>query len=240
MRRASLVFDFVTGAWSHLCALTLLLAATAASAQTTSPAPPLTIGFAGREVVASGATVGGKVAWFSVAKEIRNSAAQLQRRDAIVDAGATGEATFALDEPVAPLSIWVAVDVASGRFAVAPAPTFERRELLLAPDAFQPGARGSDDVLRDTHEFLEVALVRPSKGDRGFAGAWAGTVGDGGRSDGDARSNGEVVLPLSRLRPIGQSAELLPPVWAPGDVVAVIDPNAMAVQVTTVSPGARP
>jgi hypothetical protein len=225
---------------THLCALTLLLTATAASAQTTNPSPPLTIGFAEREVVASGATVGGKVAWFSVAKEIRNSAALLKRRDAIVEAGATGEARFVLEGPIPPLSIWVAVDVASGRFVVVPAPNLERRELQLAPDAFQPGARGSDDVLRDTYEFLEVALVRPSKGDRGLAGAWAGTVGDGGRSDGDGRSNGEVVLPLSRLRPIGQSAELLPPAWAPGDVVAVIDPNAMAVQVATVSPGARP
>ena len=225
----------------HLCAVTLLLTATAATAQTTSASPPLTIRFAEREVAVSGATAGGKVAWFSVAKEIRNFAALLQRRDAIIEASAAGEAAFVLEQPVPPISIWVAVDVATGRFAVAPAPTFEQRELVLPADALRPGSRGSADAITDdTHEFLEVGLFRASKGSGGSSGFWGGTVGDGGQSDADGKSNGQVVLALSRLRPIGQSAPLVPPVLTPDDVVAVIDSNEMAVKVMTVSPGVRP
>jgi hypothetical protein len=219
--------------------VTLLLTATAASAQTPSASPPLTIRFAEREVAVSGATAGGKVAWFSVAKEIRNFAL-MQRRDAITEANAAGEAAFVLDEAVPPVSIWVAVDVATGQFAVAAPSTFEPRELVLAADALQPGRHGSDDEITDNHEFLEMALVRPSKGSGTLAGAWGGTVGDGGQSDDSAKPDAKVALPLSRLRPIGQSAELRPPVLTPGDVLAVIDPIEMAVTVTTVAPGARP
>jgi hypothetical protein len=87
------------------------------------------------------------------------------------------------------------------------------------------------DALADTRQFLEALLVRPTKGGAP-SGAWAGTVGDAGLTDADKKANGAVVLLLSRLRPIGQSPELLPPVLIPNDVLAVVDPNSLEVYVS--------
>jgi len=221
------------------CVLVLLVAASAAGAQPPTPPAQLKLTFGDEAVTASGATPSAKVAWFSVAREIGDFTARIVKREAMVDATAAGEASFALKASVPWQSIWVAVDVETGGFAVGTPAGFELRELAFDDQPLRPGSGGAD-VLTAPHDFLEVFLVRPKKGGARSGGAFGGTVGDGGISDEDRTSNRSVTLALTRLRPVGESAELVPPVASPDDVVAVIDPNAMAVAVMRLSPGARP
>lgn len=181
-----------------------------------------------------GVTPNGSVAWFGVAREISSLAATIVRRTGTADANSAGRASIELDAPLPWQAIWVAVDTETGRFGVAADPEFELRRMRLDSRALQLGAHGIGDL--PGHEFVEVFLVRPTKGRRAGGGVWAGTVGDGGASDEDGRADGKVAVDLARLVVVEDSPPLTSPVFEAGDVIAIVDPNAMTIEVAVLEP----
>jgi hypothetical protein len=179
------------------------------------------IEFGSNEVLATGITPGGSVAWFSVAREAAPFVAVMARREAIVtDSGGSGTVSFDVGKPVPECSISVAVDLASGDFAVASPPSYPLREVALSPGAFRNAPNGKlARVVQDSH-LLEVFVARPG------VGAWVAMLTD--QEDQTAPTHGSVAVALERLQPVGPTTAA-PDEFSTGDVFVAIDPERMTV-----------
>jgi len=205
-----------TIAVAGLLTLALLPAAALAAA-----APVIT--FAPQAVVVSGVTPGGKVACFSVAREISERTATIVRRPRLAeDDDKDGSVRLELDRKVPFQSIWVAVDLTTGESAVAVPDGYPLHRVDLPGRNLGHGG-GKPDWVEDDRGYVDVFIVRPGQG------AWWGTVGDGGETDDDGAYNGRLIASLVRLHGVGASPPGAPQHFSPHDVVVVIDPNRMEV-----------
>jgi len=203
----------------HRSSLTLAAVALAALPPAVHAAP-VTLTFEAEAVVASGVAPGGKIAWFSVAREAHPYVSRVVRRETVLtDDDGDGAVRFELEGPVPVESVWMAVDLADGSLAVAAPEGTSFRELPFDPRVLRQEAPGIVRQLRDGRVYLEAFLVRPG------AGAWGTTLGDGGETDDDATVDGAVQASLAALRPVGDTGAASPDHLAPGDVVALVDPN---------------
>ena len=203
----------------------LVLAALALGASPLSAQPK--IEFEKDAVVARGVTPGGSVVWFGVTRDRPGWTNRVVRRDALVtDSDGDGVVRLDLGVPVAPQSIWTAVDLPSGAVAVATPEGMPRREVALPVGAFRGSARGVVETVEDARQFLEILVVRPGEG------SWTLSVGDGGASDGDLQSDGRIQATLAAMRPAA-ATKTAPSQLLPGDVVVVVDPRLMEFYVTT-------
>lgn len=194
----------------------------------------LAVGFEAEAVVVSGAAPGGQVVVFGVAREVADYAETLVRREAVVTADATGAARYEIGRAVAPQSVWVAVDLATGGTAAAAPAGFELVERDFRGRGVLRGLLSDADGLEDARPFLEVLLVRPGA----VGGAWGASVGDGGAADEDGAGDGKLRVSLARLRPVGSSGAA-PERFAPGDTVAAIEPRSLQLTLVTLQ-GGRP
>jgi len=203
--------------------LCLLLAGTAlAQGNPEKPAPR--IAFEESGVVASGLTPGKQVVWFAVEHRIgADFAGTIAERYEAGTAAADGTARLDLQQPAAPSSFWVAVDVDSGTFAVA-GPDGYRLRKPGRPARLGPGAGEASDEILDDHPLLVGLVVRPAEG------AWAFAVGDGGPSDGDGVNDGHLRFALDRLRPLPGSPAA-PSRLGGKDLWFIVDPLAMEIAV---------
>lgn len=183
---------------------------------------PATLSFEPEAVVASGLAPGGRVALFSVAREAHPYVSRVVRREEILtDDDGDGVVQLELGGPVPVESVWMAIDLADGGLAVAAPEGTSFRELPFDPRVLRQEAPGIVRQLRDGRVYLEAFLVRPG------AGAWGTTLGDGGETDDDATVDGAVQASLAALKPVGDTIGPPPESLAPGDVVALVDPNAL-------------
>jgi hypothetical protein len=215
-----------------ICPLVLSLSLSTASLAQQSPAvlpietpKELAITLQPRSVTVDGVTAGGQVVWFGMAREVAEDdvATLVRRAEVQTDGDGDGRIVWDLDREVPLRSIWVAVDLATGR-AVAVSP--EGYPLRRVSWRGRGLARGNPraDRVEDFRGYAEVLLVRPG------AGAWRLTVGDGSEQDDDGAPDGKLAAALDRMRPLpgtaGGAAE--PPTrFGPKDVVVLIDPNGM-------------
>jgi hypothetical protein len=195
----------------------------AGMAEGQTPAAPQ-ITFQETAVVASGLPPGGKVVWFGVAREISERVATIVRREKIsADEDNDGAVRFEVGKKVPFQSIWVVVDLATGKPAVAVPEGYSLSSVPLPAQNLGRGEASEPDWLQDTRGYVEILLIRPGEG------AWGATVGDGGRDDDDGAQDGRLRASLPRLRGVGPSPPTPPERFKTGDVVLVIDPNRMEV-----------
>jgi len=198
-----------------------------------TPVPPV-ITFEEEAVAASGVTARGRVVWFSVAREIAESAATIVRREAILeDEDGDGAVRFELDRAVPQRSIWVAVDLATGAWAAAGPEGYPLQRVDPPGLAARRGEGDAADWVEDTRGYVELMVVRPE------VGAWGLAAGDGGSSDGDGAADGRLTVLLDRLRGTGLEATAAPERFDPQDLIFVIDPNEMDFAVRQLSEVAR-
>jgi len=185
----------------------------------------------GQEVRVEGLTPGGQAVWFGIAHERDDWITVVVRReDLLPDDDRDGAVAFKLDHGVALLSIWAVVDLATGDFAIASPEGAEARPVDWPGNSVVRGPRGALQILQARREFLEVLLVRPG------VGAWGLSLGDGGASDADARSDGTIQADLARMKAV--KSDTPPPAeFLPGDVAVVIDPTTMEYYAAKFAPG---
>jgi hypothetical protein len=215
----------------------VLLAATAA-ARAELPRARTEAGLAvtlGEAVEVSGLTPGGEVVWWTVAHEPQEYHRRVVRRGGIdQDADGDGRVVLPASGPVAIKSVWIAVDVGSGAYAVAAPEGFLPEALEFGPgEGLSGSASGQVDRLVAAREELVILTVRP--GGEG-AGVWAQSVLDGGEGDGDQREDGALAAVLSEAVAVGEGPSA-PEALLPGDVIAVIDPRSLEVFITRLTGG---
>lgn len=183
---------------------------------------PLKITFEERSIRVEGASQRGEVVWFSVASESSDYASTTVPRSGSTFVDPTGAATFELQGPVPPHSIWAAVDLATGAFALGAPAGYPLRQSALEPGAIHANPSGRISWLRADRSDLHLLLVRPG------VGSWTGRFSEGSPDDADKESDGILNAGLDQLRAIGESGPV-PDEFKVRDVLIAIDPIQMDV-----------
>jgi len=174
------------------------------------------------EVVASELTKGGSAAFFSVSREtLPWSVRVVPRQELMRDDDVDGRITFRPENGVAKASVWAAVDLDTGDFAVGGPDGSSVREVAF------DGARGlrrnpSGVLKRVSHNFesLELLVVRPG------VGAWRHAASEGGTRDHGPPNDGELEIDLEDSVPVGDMEGLFDELQGK-DVLIGIDPRAL-------------
>lgn len=171
-------------------------------------------------VTLSGITPGGEVVVYWLARGVRGFSPWTSRLvDVVSDEDLDGRIRYELEGRVPEESIWAVVDRTTGLVATGSPLDGPLRE--IAPP------RGLVSTLAGEGHFDEEAyrrdllVVRPGVGDG--AGAWVGSLTDGGSFDGDGARDGQVRARLDRLEPAVEDGPPPPARFRPGDVLVVGD-----------------
>lgn len=189
-------------------------------------APPasLTIALGDHSLTASPVTPGGQAVLAGVDRE---SATFFFNDTHYTDAQAEsgGTATFSIDRGITPRSVWIAVDVATGRVAiVTPAGSPYRPRPSAAKSA---NARAASIAIDGTS--VDLLLIRPG------TGAWRLSAGDGAAMDADGLQNQTLTLAAADFEPLAGTAAA-PSELAPHDLLIGIDALRQEYFVTEVQP----
>jgi hypothetical protein len=174
----------------------------------------------------------GSVAFFGVSREVAFDDVVTRRRTVEIRPleARSGILILDLDRPVAPDSVWIAVDLSTGEFA-----TVAPNGPPVQSDTFQGAGIGrapsGSGAISDLRAQGEVLVVRPG------VGAWALTLGDGSPEDGDSLVDGQIEAPLDQMTPVADTPS--PPTdFVAGDTVVLIDPLSLEIVVTRIPGGA--
>ena len=228
------------GALPALAVLLSLLPGPRAAAQSPSAPPPAApviapvLGFEASAVTVSGATPEGGVVVFGLGRDRRRAVPRVLRLEHELAADADGALRFELDEPVMAHSVWAAVDLASGEYALASPVGHELERIDFPAQGLGANARFLDSEGR----FLDVLLVRPANGPDGAeaAGFWGVAMGDGAGLDADGEANSRLTLDVTRLLALEDSPPA-PERLRPKDVLIGVDPQTLRVFATRLADG---
>lgn len=172
------------------------------------------------EVKISGLTPGASVVVFSISLEPRRYASRIVRRaEVVIDEDRDRLVTIRLSGNRSIGAIWAAVEVNSGRHAVA-SPGGEKPRGMYEAARLVARTRPETASLQFERSAVDVLLVRPGRG------AWTLRSGDGWASDDDRTSNGTLTVKFDHFVPL--TAELrgtTPSKVNQGDVIIAIDPH---------------
>jgi hypothetical protein len=151
----------------------------------------------------------------------------LRIEELVTDTDGDGVVTYDLGSTIPSRSIWAAVDVTTGGYAIAVPPNYPRRELPFPAGSLKNTPPDEFDQL--THDFflLQVLWVQPGQG------AWMGMTADGGAGDSDGKNNGSTVTSLAHLHSMKGGAAV-PKKIRKDDVLIFIDPFEMSFTSTRV------
>jgi len=144
-----------------------------------------------------------------------------------VDEDRDGRIVFPLEEAPAAASLWLVIDLRTGRFGAA-SPVEE------APVAFDPPVgraidpeTGSEFVAADGHASLDLFLVRPD------SGIWRVQAVDGGTSEASGLVDGRILLRDPQWEPVLGSTEP-PGSLLATDLLIAVDPAELALDANLV------
>ncbi len=196
----------------------LLVGGLASALLSAAAQPELQIGDG--QVVATGLTPGGRVAWFAFARERTDWISQVFRWENLAaDVDGAGRAVLDLGRSTPVKAIFVAVDVSTGAYAASSPSDYPWATEVPFPTGGLSFASDQASViaLRAPQDELEVLVVRPG------VGAWRSTVR---HDDAPLDATPGVDVNVSNLTPWG-AAPSSPGSLRQGDVVVAIDPIHM-------------
>lgn len=211
----------VTCGWRLVVSLALGFAATGGGfAPAAAEAGGPSLDFEAQRVVLGGLTPSGNLAWYSISREPQGYSTRIVQRSGLATADALGGAAIELEGDLAPVSVWVVVDLEGGGFAVGAPPATSFHDVGFDPGSLVASSPGKLDRLVHARPYLELFLARPG------VGAWVMAAGDGGEGDDDGAQDGLLHTPLAAL----QSLEGSPPPpdeLQAHDVLVMVDPRTL-------------
>jgi hypothetical protein len=208
-----------------LAAAVVSLLAPALSAAQPSTPPVVTV--AEQQVTVSNVTPNTNVVLYSIGLEPYRRLERVTRTAKVLVAGADGVATFAAQTPIAIRSVWIAVDDASGEYALASRDGYEIRRIDFPDSALKKNVAGEIEGLLADRAILHVAVIRAG------VGAWAIIGYEGGAGDTDKKSDGHLSLEFGLAHGFAADTPELKHLKN-GDVVIAVDPNTLETMVTRI------
>jgi hypothetical protein len=206
--------------------MTLLLTLLAPLAAFAADPPPLQIAVSNQDVLMTNVTPGGTVVFYSAS--IANDRGILRQRKVaamVTDTARTGSVTYSDGNAIPFRSVWVAVEMETGRFVVG-GPVGYDLSLQSFPVTHLHGDTDGTIGVFDLNQVSgQMLVVRPK------SGAWEVSAAEGGMGDADHARNGKLSLSVEDTQAIGNSGPP-PKRLKNGDVIAVIDPHRLDVFIT--------
>jgi hypothetical protein len=191
------------------------------------PSAPPVVTVAEQQVTVSNATPNANVVLYSIGLEPYRRLERVTRTAKVVVAGADGVATYASQTPISTRSVWIAVDDATGSYALASREGYEIRRIDFPESALKKDVAGEVEALLVDRAILHVAVIRPG------VGAWAVIGYEGGAGDTDKKSDGHLSLDFALAHPFSDGTPELKHLKN-GDVVIAVDPNTLETMVTRI------
>jgi hypothetical protein len=186
-------------------------------------ASSLLLTFGERSVTISGATPGGDVVLFDIAKEASGSVVPVPTKtgQAVVlhDDDHDGTVIFERQRTIPLIAIWIAVDLASGQWAANGSPGFEAQTIPLGTLAKQDNAGQLRKLSAPVPE-MDVLLVRPG------TGAWRIYAAKTSALDENAHGERPLQIDVGGMIPLLGSLSKLDAIHQ-GDVIVLIEPQSM-------------
>jgi hypothetical protein len=172
------------------------------------------------QVTVTGITPGGQAVLMMVAHDRPRIYIRMVRQEALLsDDDRDGIAVWKLEEEVSPHSVFAAVDLTTGAFAVQPHPDGPDLPVPF-PDTTVLAASTPAREVRSAGTYTALLLVRPG------GGVWLRTCADGDAGDMAIDTPGSLVVRTSSLTPAGTSPAA-PDTLAVDDVVIGIDMESL-------------
>lgn len=204
-----------------LPAMPLLIASPILVSAPTAAMPPLEMAFDGPTVEIHNLTPGPEVVYWSVTRDSAGFAPRtVTRAERALDSDADGIVRIDRETPPPRKFLAVAVELASGRFAVLTPKDGPAREIAFPAQSLQSSRGQRLERLENDRDYVELLLVRPG------VGAWGLTTGDGAVSDEGPSSDGSVVSSPLSMVPIGESGPP-PEEFLKDDLLVRIAPRQM-------------
>ena len=187
---------------------------------------PLTLSLEARTLVATGATPGGQVVWFGIARVFGGYATETVRHESVsVDEDHDGIVRLNLTADPPFQSYWFAIDLESGELGVTAPAGYRVRSRELSAGAI-PASLAWAELGGD---YAHLLLLRP------HVGWWLLRVGDNGATDSDSASNGVLRVTPAAMRGVGNGPPP-PERLTPRDVLIAVFPNQMEFVVHRLAP----
>lgn len=203
----------------------ILFVALGAAAQQ-GPGQPLQIAVSSTNVRVANVTNGGALVLF--AATLANDSGLIRQRGVatiVADIDRDGIVEYVDPRAIPFRSVWVAVDVETGRFAIGAPPNFDLNVVPFPSSHLRDDADGTIGVFDLSQVSGTLLVVRPKKG------AWSVLAAEGGSADADHLQNGKLALAAEDTTAIGGSGPP-PKRLKKGDIIAVIDPHRLDVSIT--------
>jgi hypothetical protein len=187
----------------------------------------------GNAVKVTRVTPAGKVVFFGIARDGQGYSLRASSfEDVVEDTDKDGAVQLDLPRPVPFRSIWAAVDLTSGEYAIAFPEGFTPTVLNFPVAALHrhDNGQGKPDLLDDRRCAIEVLVVRPGQG------AWRQSLGDGDPDDEDGAANGRIDWSVDKGRAV-KNGPAAPADFDPGDVIVVMDPTRLELYATRLPGG---
>jgi hypothetical protein len=191
----------------------------------------LVLTFGERSVTVDGVTPGGDVVIFAVAKEPSSSAPPVPMKTghAVVlrDNAHEGRVVLTRERTVPLIAIWVAIDIASGRWTASGSPGFEAQALPSEEFAKRDGVGQLRKISALVPE-MEALLVRPG------TGAWRLYSAKTSGTDENGRDALALQIDVGQMVPLSDRLPKLDSIHQ-GDILALLEPQSMRLAVVEVS-----
>lgn len=181
-------------------------------------APPLRLTVSASEVRVGDVTAGAEIV--VLVASVEGEGGVLRHRSGAKtfrDDDGDGVVTLADGRTIPLRSVWVVVDVETGRSAIASPVDFPLQSAPLPASLLDRDGEGVIGIFELQQRNAELLLVRPK------VGAWRLRAHEGGNGDGDKQANGRMRLDAADA--VAVSGDTPPPKrLKKGDVIALIDP----------------
>lgn len=145
------------------------------------------------------------------------------------DSKGDGRITYTRPTPVPLRSIWIAVDLDSGRYAIASPAHYTVNTSQLSDKLLRSDADGLSGILDARMLHAEMVIARA------HAGAWRLVAADGSATDADRNHNGKLSLNFGDAVAVPGTKEAAPKRLKKDDLIFVIDPERMELFVAQVT-----
>lgn len=201
------------------CALALLFVLIAPAVFAAGDAVPLSMVFGAESIEIAGVTPKANVYVYSLAREPKERTTHVVPRfTRLADDDGDGRVRWDLDVPLPWRSIWLAVDLSNGNYAVAAPPAYTRAHRVdLTSEHLKKDAAGEVQQMVFGGSMVEMIVVRPRT-----EMVWAATVTLRGTED-EATEPGRVALSALNLRPQPPATEPAPKSLKKDDVIFLLN-----------------
>lgn len=203
-----------------VAALLLPLQVQGAAPQPPPTLPPVTLEINGDTLHGSQLTAGKTVWVLGLTRDVVQYQPRMGHVEVTQLVAADGTFSLKMKTPAPVVSLWLMVDMATGRYTIASPTGFVPRHVDYYGNALKSNGLGEINQVETYLPVADIVVIRPGEG------VWTMTAIDGGPDDDDHKADSRTRFVSESMKRVGDSPAP-PKKIAKGDVVFILDPREL-------------